>query len=83
VHIAFAARTFVAAAYVFALAVHGRLGGAAALLALALAAIWAVALLRDRRTAGHTRSIRSGSSTVSPRPIGWMPVRPWWRARVR
>jgi hypothetical protein len=82
VHIAFAARTFVASAYVLALGIHGRLAGAAALLAVALAGIWAVALLRDLRTR-HTRSIRSGSSTVSPRPIGWMPVRPWSRARVR
>ena len=41
------------------------------------------ALLRDGRTARQTRSIRSGSSVVSPRPTGWMPVRPWSRARVR
>jgi uncharacterized membrane protein len=82
VPIAFAARTFVASAYLLALAVHGRLAGAAALLAVALVGIWAVALLRDRRTR-HVRSIRSGSSTVSPRPIAWMPVRPWSRARVR
>jgi hypothetical protein len=83
VPIAFAARTFVASAYVLALAVHGRPAGTAALLAVALVGIWAVALLRDRMKTRHTRSIRSGSSTVSPRPIGWMPVRPWSRARVR
>jgi len=81
--IALAARTFVALAYLLALAVHGRPAGAAAILAVALVGLWAVALLRDGRTARQTRSIRSGSSVVSPRPIVWMPVRPWSRARVR
>ena len=80
--IALAARTFVALAYLLALAAHGRPAGAATLLAVALVGLWAVPLLRNIK-ARQTRSIRSGNSAVSPRPTGWMPVRPWSRARTR
>jgi uncharacterized membrane protein len=81
--IASAARTVVAAAYLLALAVHGRPAVVTALLAVALLGVCAVPLLRDAVRARQARSIRSGSSAVSPRPTGWIPVRPWSRARVR
>jgi hypothetical protein len=44
--VALAARTFVAAAYLIALGLHGRPAAAAGLLAVALLGVWAVPLLR-------------------------------------